>query len=165
MIQIEKTQTFGIVVALITITSGTYLFFSTFLPFVIQKKRVQMARKSKKINSFTYAQLSFRISQLTRVLATVAMLIALGVGAIAVGFAFKNNSALQLEHVATYDVKIMDPSNEQMKLIDTMDYQEKVTYDIKIVQNNVYFDARQLKAYQPYITQYGNTLQETKKFV
>ena len=33
----------------------------------------------KKLNSFTFSQLSFRVNDLTKVLATVAMLIALAV--------------------------------------------------------------------------------------
>lgn len=46
-------------------------------------------RNETGLNSFTYAQLRFRVNSLSRVLGTVAMLIALGAGAMTAGMAFQ----------------------------------------------------------------------------
>lgn len=61
-------------------------FFQSLLKVKSNKKRSE-----KGLNAFTFAQLNFRINSLTKVLATVAMLVALGAGAISGGMAFKNN--------------------------------------------------------------------------
>ncbi|EIA20688.1 ABC transporter permease [Listeria fleischmannii] len=144
MIRIETTQYIGIIVALFTITFGTYLFFATFLPLLIQKRREKQILKSKRLNSFTYAQLNFRISQLTRVLATVAMLIALGMGAIAVGFAFQNNGPLLADRMDPYDIKIVDPTVKEKQETQNMTFKEEVTYHFKQKNNTFYFNIEEL---------------------
>ncbi|WP_163654815.1 ABC transporter permease [Listeria sp. PSOL-1] len=149
MIDIKNTRIIGMVIALITITAGTYLFFSTLLPLVIHKMREKQIRRSKKINSFTYAQLSFRINSLTRVLATVAMLVALGMGAIAVGFAFKNNSLLFANNFTSYDVTITNPTTAQNKLIADLDKEESFQYQYKRDSNKIYFNRTELAKHKP----------------
>ncbi|EUJ33679.1 ABC transporter permease [Listeria floridensis FSL S10-1187] len=149
MIDIRNTQFAGIIIALFAITSGTYLFFATFLPLVIKKLRDKQIKKSKRLNSFTYAQLSFRISQLSRVLATVAMLIALGMGAIAVGFAFQNNGILLAERTAPYDVAIANPTKAEQDVIDTMKFKEDFQYRFKTDAKTIYFNLKELKEHKP----------------
>lgn len=58
---------------------------------LLLKVKSNKKRSEKGLNAFTFAQLNFRINSLTKVLATVAMLVALGAGAISGGMAFKNN--------------------------------------------------------------------------
>ncbi|WP_239255610.1 FtsX-like permease family protein [Listeria ilorinensis] len=163
MIYIEKTQYIGIVVALITITAGTYLFFSTFLPLFVQKLREKQLRHSKKINSFTYAQLSFRIGHLSRVLATVAMLIALGMGAIAVGFAFKNNGPLTAESFYPYDTQIPAQTKEESKLLQQAGVKEIADYHYKITADKIYFNGAELKAQPPLVVQTNKERKENKQ--
>ncbi|WP_167630057.1 ABC transporter permease [Listeria valentina] len=152
MIDIKTTQFAGIIVALFTITFGTYLFFATFLPLIIQKMRDKQIKKSKRLNSFTYAQLSFRISQLSRVLATVAMLIALGMGAIAVGFAFQNNGVLLAEQASPYDVVLSNPTKAEQKVIRSMDFKEDFDYHFKTDDKAVYFNVKELKKHPPLVS-------------
>ena len=78
-------------VGLISATVGTYLIFGSLLPVMINKLKSNKKRSEKGLNAFTFAQLNFRINSLTNVLATVAILVALGAGGIACGMAFKNN--------------------------------------------------------------------------
>lgn len=155
MIDIETTQFAGIIIALFTITFGTYLFFATFLPLIIQKMRDKQIKKSKRLNSFTYAQLSFRISQLSRVLATVAMLIALGMGAIAVGFAFQNNGVLLAEKMSPYDVVLANPTKAEQKVIRSMDFNEDFSYHFKTDSKTIYFNTQELKQNPPLTTSFS----------
>lgn len=157
MIDIETTQFMGIIVALFTITFGTYLFFATFLPLIIQKMRDKQIKKSKRLSSFTYAQLSFRISQLSRVLATVAMLIALGMGAIAVGFAFQNNGVLLAEKMSPYDVVLANPTKAEQKVIRSMDFNEDFSYHFKTDSKMIYFNTQELKQNPPLTTSFSAT--------
>src|SRR5690625_1692898 len=80
MIYLDKLKESGIMIAMLTTTAGTYLFFETFLPLFVKKLKANKTRNEKGLNAFTFSQLNFRINSLTKVLATVAMLIALGSG-------------------------------------------------------------------------------------
>ncbi|PEF32994.1 ABC transporter permease, partial [Bacillus wiedmannii] len=57
MIYMDKLKQNGIIIALITVTSGTYMLFGTFLPLVIQKLKSNKKRREKGLNAFTFAQL------------------------------------------------------------------------------------------------------------
>lgn len=89
MINMETLREMGILIALVTTTAGTYMLFGSLLPVIIKKLKSNKKRSEKGLNAFTFAQLNFRINSLTKVLATVAMLVALGAGAISGGMAFK----------------------------------------------------------------------------
>ena len=80
----------GFMIAMLTTTAGTYMLFASVLPLIIKKLKSNKNYSEKGLNAFTFAQLNFRINSLTKVLATVAMLVALGAGAISGGMAFKN---------------------------------------------------------------------------
>lgn len=92
MINMETLREMGILIVLITTTAGTYMLFGSLLPVIIKKLKSNKKRSEKGLNAFTFAQLNFRINSLTKVLATVAMLVALGAGAISGGMAFKNKT-------------------------------------------------------------------------
>src|SRR5699024_6478344 len=91
MFYFDKLKESGIMIAMLTTTAGTYLFFEAFFPLFVKKLKANKTRNEKGLNAFTFSQLNFRINSLTKVLATVAMLIALGSGAISGGLAYKNN--------------------------------------------------------------------------
>ncbi|MEI4832024.1 ABC transporter permease [Bacillus sp. FJAT-53711] len=151
MIYMDKLQQFGIIIALITITSGTYMLFASVLPLIIKKLKSNKKRSEKGLNAFTFAQLNFRINSLTRVLATVAMLVALGAGAISGGMAFKNNVMLTVDGFAIYDTAIHNPTAEQKKILDGITFNEKNEYRYKVDDKYVYYLKEDLEKNRPLV--------------
>ncbi|MGG0184636.1 FtsX-like permease family protein [Bacillus rhizoplanae] len=151
MIYMDKLQQFGIIIALITITSGTYMLFASVLPLIIKKLKSNKKRSEKGLNAFTFAQLNFRINSLTRVLATVAMLVALGAGAISGGMAFKNNVTLTVDGFAIYDVAIHNPTAEEKKILDSITFNEKNEYRYKVDDKFVYYLKEDLEKNPPLV--------------
>ncbi|AOA00164.1 ABC transporter permease [Carnobacterium divergens] len=151
MIKIVTFQFIGIIVALITITAGTFLFFKTALPFLVEKLKANKKISEKKINIFTFSQLSFRVNDLTKVLAMVAMLIALAVGAITVGFAFQNSTKLTLDQVSAYDIVTYNPTQKETKIMDEIQFDKKTTYHYKTDGQVTYFVSDEMKKNPPLI--------------
>ncbi|OPA75255.1 ABC transporter permease [Paenibacillus selenitireducens] len=139
MINMAVLQHFGVIIALITITSGTYLLFMSFFPLIIHKMKKNKKRTEKGINAFTFAQLNFRINSLTKVLATVAMLIALAAGAITAGMAFKNNVHIMVDGFNIYDVGIHNPTAEEKRILEPITFIEKHEYRYKVDEKFVYY--------------------------
>ncbi|PFC34426.1 ABC transporter permease, partial [Bacillus thuringiensis] len=110
MIYMNKLKEQGPLIAMLTTTAGTYMLFTSFLPLIIKKLKNNKRYSEKGLNAFTFAQLNFRINSLSRVLATVAMLVALGAGAISGGMAFKNNVIKSTEALEIYDTVIHNPT-------------------------------------------------------
>ena len=164
MINILRFQMLGIFVALVTITGGTFLFFQTFLPYFVQLLKNNRRISEKKINIFTFSQLSFRVNDLTRVLAMVAMLIALAVGSIAVGIGFKNNSELMVEKAAAYDVVIHNPTEKEDKVLDKMDFAKKVNYHYKSDGTMQYFIKEELNENPLFMAENGVLKANEEKF-
>ncbi|ASN04622.1 FtsX-like permease family protein [Virgibacillus necropolis] len=154
MINIDKLMQFGVILAAITITIGTYLMFISLLPFLMKKLKGIRRINEKGINSFTFAQLRFRISALTKVLGTVTMLIALGLGAMAAGLSFYNNVELQASMFQANDVAIHQPTEKDMKLVNKMDTVEKNTYHYKVDEEGVYFLKKDLLDHPPLVKQF-----------
>ncbi|MDM5190423.1 FtsX-like permease family protein [Bacillus sp. DX4.1] len=151
MVYMDKLAQFGIIIALITVTSGTYMLFGTFLPLIIKKLKSNKKRSEKGLNAFTFAQLNFRINSLTKVLATVAMLVALGAGAISGGMAFKNNVMLTVDGFAIYDVAIHNPTAEEKKILDGITFKEKNEYRYKVDDKFVYYLKEDLEKNRPLV--------------
>ncbi|WP_410984054.1 FtsX-like permease family protein [Bacillus cereus] len=151
MVYMDKLQQMGIIIALITVTSGTYMLFGTFLPLIINKLKSNKKRTEKGLNAFTFAQLNFRINSLTKVLATVAMLVALGAGAISGGMAFKNNVMLTVDGFAIYDVAIHNPTAEEKKILDDITFKEKSEYRYKTDDKYVYYLKEDLEKNRPLV--------------
>ncbi|MFD0770455.1 FtsX-like permease family protein [Bacillus sp. CGMCC 1.60114] len=151
MIYMDKLQQFGIIIALITITSGTYMLFASVLPLIIKKLKSNKKRSEKGLNAFTFAQLNFRINSLTRVLATVAMLVALGAGAISGGMAFKNNVMMTVDGFAIYDTAIHNPTAEEKKILDGITFNEKNEYRYKVDDKFVYYLKEDLEKNPPLV--------------
>lgn len=156
MIYMEKLRETGILIALITVTSGTYLLFGTFLPLFIKKLKSNKNRTEKGLNVFTFAQLNFRINSLTKVLATVAMLVALGAGAISGGMAFKNNVMLDVDKNLIYDVITHNPTAKEKEILGGITFKEKVEYRYKTDDKYVYYLKEDLEKNPPFIVDYTN---------
>src|SRR5699024_5572986 len=120
MIYIKQWQVMGILLSMITITSGTYLLFHNLFPVLIRGLSQRRAVQKSGLSIFTYAQLKFRMSYFTKVLGTVAMLTALAVGAITVGFGFKENIFLQVDQASYYDAYIFDATAKETQLIEQL---------------------------------------------
>ncbi|PER95052.1 ABC transporter permease [Bacillus cereus] len=163
MIYMDKLKQSGIIIALITVTSGTYMLFGTFLPLVIRKLKNNKKRSEKGLNAFTFAQLNFRITSLTKVLATVAMLVALGAGAISAGMAFKNDVTLKTDSFNAYDVVIHNPNAEEKKILDGITFKEKNEYRYKTDDRFVYYLKEDLERNRPLVRD-GDGLENAGKF-
>src|SRR5699024_11064857 len=98
-----------------------------------------------------FSQLNFRINSLTKVLATVAMLIALGSGAISGGLAFKNNVMKSTESYEIYDITINNPSPEEKRILDGIPFKEKSEYRYKVDDTFVYYVEEDLEKKTPII--------------
>ncbi|MEN1937568.1 ABC transporter permease [Paenibacillus sp. 102] len=151
MVNMDKLREMGIVIALITTTAGTYMLFGAALPFIIKKLKSNKKRSEKGLNAFTFAQLNFRINSLTKVLATVAMLVALGAGAISGGMAFKNNVMLMVDGFSVYDVTIHNQTAEEKKILDGITFKEKNEYRYKTDDKFVYYLNEDLEKNRPLV--------------
>ncbi|OQR55957.1 FtsX-like permease family protein [Bacillus sp. CDB3] len=151
MINIGKLEEKGIFIALFTVTFGTYMLFGTFLPLIIKKLKSNKKRTEKGLNVFTFAQLNFRINSLTKVLATVAMLVALGAGSISVGMAFKNNVMQTVDGFAIYDSVVHNPTAEEKKILDGITFKEKSEYRYKTDDKYVYYVKEDLEKNRPFV--------------
>ncbi|GMR67105.1 FtsX-like permease family protein [Bacillus sp. MN7755] len=151
MIYMDKLREAGIFIALFTVTSGTYMTFGTFLPLIIKKLKRNKNRTEKGLNAFTFAQLNFRINSLTKVLATVAMLVALGAGAISAGMAFKNNVIKMTDRFEIYDSVVHNPTAEEKKILNGITFKEKSEYRYKTDDKYVYYVKEDLEKNRPFV--------------
>ncbi|WP_102272641.1 FtsX-like permease family protein [Cytobacillus massiliigabonensis] len=154
MVNMGDLKEIGIILALVTITSGTYLIFMSLLPLIIKKMKGNKKRTEKGINVFTFAQLNFRINSLTKILATVAMLVALGAGAISAGMAFKNNIMLMVNGFEIYDIVTHNPTAEEKDTLAKITFNEKDEYHYKTDDQFVYYIKEELEKNRPFIQVY-----------
>ncbi|RAS75295.1 FtsX-like permease family protein [Priestia endophytica] len=151
MIKMDVFKEVGIIIALIATTSGTYLLFISLLPFIIKKLKNNKKLREKGINAFTFAQLNFRINSLTKVLATVTMLVALGAGAISAGMAFKNNVLLMANGSEIYDVVIHNSTAQENKILNQITFKQKYQYRYKTDDKYVYYLKEDLEKNRPLV--------------
>ncbi|MGH0667453.1 FtsX-like permease family protein [Bacillus paranthracis] len=156
MIYMEKLREMGILIALVTTTAGTYMLFGSLLPVIIKKLKSNKKRSEKGLNAFTFAQLNFRINSLTKVLATVAMLVALGAGAISGGMAFKNNVIKMVDGFVIYDSVVHNPTAEEKKILDDITFKEKSEYRYKVDDKYVYYVKEDLEKNRPLVKDMSN---------
>ncbi|WP_137842871.1 ABC transporter permease [Bacillus sp. 2SH] len=154
MVYMEKLREMGIIIALITTTAGTYMLFGSLLPVIIKKLKSNKKRSEKGLNVFTFAQLNFRINSLTKVLATVAMLVALGAGAISAGMAFKNNVIKMVDGLV--DSVVHNPTAEEKKILDGITFKEKSEYRYKVDDTYVYYVKEDLEKNRPLVKDMAN---------
>lgn len=139
MINIATLVQFGVILAAITITLGTYLMFISLLPYFVKKLKGVRPLNEKGLNSFTLAQLQFRMLNLTKVLGTVAMLVALGLGAMTAGISFYHNMEKQSAMFHANDLAIHQPSDKDEQIMKTLTFKEKNDYHYKINGEGIYF--------------------------
>ncbi|GGB38105.1 FtsX-like permease family protein [Virgibacillus dakarensis] len=155
MFNMAQLAQFGVILAAITITLGTYLMFISLLPYLMKKVKGIRTLNEKGINSFTFAQLRFRMGNLTKVLGTVAMLVALGLGAMTAGLSFYNNVELQASMFHGNDVTIHQPTEKDIQALNNMNTTEENTYHYKVDDNGVYFLKKDLLDHPPLIKQFN----------
>ncbi|MFS0644513.1 FtsX-like permease family protein [Siminovitchia sp. 179-K 8D1 HS] len=151
MMTLDKLKESGIMIAMLCTTGGTYMLFASVLPLLIKKLQGNKKYREKGINAFTLAQLNFRINQLAKVLATVAMLVALGAGAISGGMAFKNNVIKSTERFEIYDTVIYSPTAEEMNILNSIPFNEKNEYRYKVDNQFIYYVKEDLEKNRPLI--------------
>ncbi|MET3293214.1 UNVERIFIED_CONTAM: putative ABC transport system permease protein [Brevibacillus sp. OAP136] len=158
LIHIKELQLLGFVIATVTITIGTYLIFISLLPVFLNALKKNRSLTDKKLNAFTFAQLRFRVNNLTKVLGTVTMLIALGVGAMAGGLAFQKNVGMMAELSHAYDSTLIDPVDADYDALKTMNVEEQRTYHYKTDDKAVYYQKDELLAKPPLIINTGKEM-------
>lgn len=136
-------QITGLVIALFTITFGTFLFFKALFPFVINVLKNHRPFADKGLRMFTLSQLSFKASALSRVLGMVAMLFALSLGAVSVGNAFNNYKEALLKQMP-YDVVLHNPGEETLRVVDSLTLKDQYIYQIKREGDTFFFLADEL---------------------
>ncbi|MHA4412499.1 FtsX-like permease family protein [Bacillus cereus] len=151
MMYLNELEESGIVIAMITTTAGTYMLFASVLPLIIKRLKNNKKRSEKGLNAFTFAQLNFRINSLTKVLATVAMLVALGAGAISGGMAFKNNVIKSADRFEIYDTVIHNPTVEEKKILNSITFKEQGEYRYKVDDKFVYYLKEDLEKNRPLV--------------
>ncbi|MED1116763.1 ABC transporter permease [Bacillus paramycoides] len=150
-------------IGLTTATFGTYILFGSLLPVMINKLKSNKKRSEKGLNAFTFAQLNFRMNSLANVLATVAMLVALGVGGIASGMAFKNNVITMVNGITIYDSVVHNPTVEEKKILNTILFTEKLEYHYKIDGQSIYYLKDDLEKNRPLVAKNGSDREEYGK--
>ncbi|MBE7150612.1 ABC transporter permease [Bacillus mycoides] len=136
-------------IGLITATVGTYMLFGSLLPVMLNKIKSNKKRREKGLNAFTFAQLDFRVNSLTRLLATVAILVALGAGGIACGMAFENNVLKTTDKEKVYDSVVHNPTAEEKKILSGILFQEKFEYRYKVDGQYVYYIKEDVEKNRP----------------
>lgn len=160
MINIEVLLHNGVLIGAITITLGTYMFFISLLPYLLKKLKGISRLNEKGINSFTLAQLRFRIMDLTKVLGTVAMLIALGLGAMTAGISFYHDIEKQSGMLHAYDATIHQPTDEDRDTLAELSVTEENEYRYKLTDDAIYFLKDDLLANPPLIKQFNPVTME-----
>jgi putative ABC transport system permease protein len=94
-------------------------------------------------------------------LATVAMLVALSVGAIAGGMALLNEARIKAEMFSVYDVTVDNPSTEEEQVLASIKFMDRLEYRYKIVDEVLYYSRDNLASQPPFIQfvqgqKYGN---------
>lgn len=156
MIHIAKFQHIGVILATVTIVPGTYLIFISILPYFVKTLKQNRVLNETGINSFTLGQLRFRMLNLTKVLGTVAMLIALGLGAMTAGLSFYHNVELQASTFKANDAAIYEPTKEDLKTLEAMELTEENTYLYKVTDNGVFFLKESLLEQPPLVPHMGD---------
>ncbi|HEK9099488.1 FtsX-like permease family protein [Bacillus pfraonensis] len=157
ILNIDKLREIGFILATGATTIGTYFIFSSLLPLFVTRLKSNKKRNETGLNSFTYAQLRFRINSLARVLGTVAMLIALGAGAMTAGMAFQKNVGIMTDFSRVYDATIHDPNEKDAAALKEMNIVEQRTYKYKVDGEAVYYLREDLTAKPPLISDHQDT--------
>ncbi len=139
MSDLMKFQLIGIGAALVTIVLGTYLVFKSVLIAVLSALKASDTIAMKKLNNFTFSQLSFRIRDYTQMLSMAAMLFALALGALTVGLGFKNEIPLMAKSVAPYDLILNNAQKADAQSVADLHPTLDTIYSQKETDDAVYY--------------------------
>ncbi|WP_313509911.1 ABC transporter permease [Enterococcus sp.] len=139
MSDLMKFQLIGIGVALVTIVLGTYLVFSSVIITVLSVLKSTDKIAMKKLNNFTFSQLSFRIRDYTQMLSMAAMLFALALGALTVGLGFKNEIPIMAKSVAPYDLILNNAQDVDNASVSALNPTFDTTYSQKETTDAIYY--------------------------
>src|SRR5690606_2506461 len=95
------------------------------------------------------------LTDLKWVLATIAMLIALSAGAIAGGFAFKNDAFTSIEKEWHYDAILYNPGIAEEQVLQSVTLAETLHYRFKMDDQFLYFSQSELAADPPLVTDWA----------
>ncbi|KRM23376.1 FtsX-like permease family protein [Latilactobacillus graminis] len=157
LINVATYQIAGLVVALVTIVLGTYFLFNAFFGWMLRLLKGNQYIRNRGLNNFTLAQLRFRIKDYTKMLALVAMLFALALGAITVGIGYQSEIPAMAKTMAPYDVVLNQPNPQARQLAKNLTgVKATANYDVKEDAQTVYYRATQLKKNPIMAVQYSN---------
>ncbi|SFQ22374.1 ABC transporter permease [Salibacterium halotolerans] len=149
LIFMEQLRETGIFSAAILTTLGTYLLFSSLLPVLLKAVKEKGTWKEKGVRAFTLSQLTFRVQNLKKFLATAAMLIALGAGAISGGMAFKNNAPVFAEQAGFYDAVVHNAGPEAEEILDDITFTGIWQYRYKQNEDYTFYLKEDLEGQPP----------------
>lgn len=138
MANIDKFAIIALIVALVTITLGTYLVFNSVMIFILSLLK-HLSFSLRKLNNFTLSQLSFRIQNYTRMLSMVTMILALALGALTVGLGFRKEIPKMTEQSSPYDLIVNNAQAADQQSIHALKPTFNVRYHLKETKDTVYF--------------------------
>lgn len=151
MAKVAQFQVFGIIIAMFTIVFGTYFLFNAFFIWLIGLLKKSERIRNRGLNNFTLAQLNFRIKDYTKMLALVAMLFALALGAITVGMGYQNEIPKMADSMSPYDVVLNQPNAKAKQLVeDLKEVTSHASYQVKETKDAVYYRQTQFAAHPLY---------------
>ncbi|WP_125702735.1 FtsX-like permease family protein [Lacticaseibacillus daqingensis] len=146
--QMMKIGLMAIGIALVTIVLGTYLLFNALLVALIDLLKRNHRFAARGLHTFTLSQLSFRIRDYTKILAVVAMLFALALGAITVGLGFQREIPERANELNAYDVVTIDaPASERAAATKLTGVMHAALYTQKVSGKTVYLNATEVNAH------------------
>lgn len=154
MQNLAKFQLFGIGVALVTIVLGTYFIFHSVIIFCLSLLKKADSIALRKLNNFTFSQLSFRIREYTQMLSMVAMLFALALGALTVGLGFKNEISKMTNSFTVYDVVLNNAQKIDQQEVAKLDPKVNASYTQKEDEQTIYYLSEQFEQ-TPFIVKEG----------
>lgn len=121
----------GVPIALVTIVIGTYFTINAAITAVISMLKRNERFAQKGLNNFTLSQLSFRISDYTKILSMVSIMFALALGAITVGLGFQNQIDTVVNGQNYYDVAVHNADTAQRSRINHLSGDDQFNYSYK----------------------------------
>lgn len=151
MAKVAQFQVFGIIIAMFTIVFGTYFLFNAFFIWLIGLLKKSERIRNRGLNNFTLAQLNFRIKDYTKMLALVAMLFALALGAITVGMGYQKEIPKMADATSPYDVVLNQPNAKSKQIVeDLKEVTNHASYQVKETKDAVYYRQTQFAAHPLY---------------
>ena len=136
----------GVPLALVTIVLGTYFVINALITTIIGALKRNIKFSQRGLNNFTLSQLSFRITDYTKILSMVSIMFALALGAITVGLGFQQQIGTVVNGQNYYDVQVANIDQQQRTNINKLkDIKEDTTYAYKVTDKAVYFRASDFK--------------------